>query len=222
MPIFQSFTDRFFGTASLVLQQQVARNIDRLIGQLFEAALALWEQNGWLAHDHTEENCSVQLYRWCKVAQLQDPSFTLLVLHHEWPNLTDAILNGTEGVASADRPDLRFEIGVVGRSVECKRLAPTSPWPRNYVYKGLARFVVGNYGHNESIGYMVGYVQAGTFAEVLAKINTQVSDHPRMGVEQNLGLLRENKVSSWNGSRHPRASGQSISIFHLFVNMPRV
>jgi hypothetical protein len=34
------------------------------------------------------------------------------------------------------------------------------------VHKGLARFVLGNYGHGELVGYMVGYVQVGTLAEV--------------------------------------------------------
>jgi hypothetical protein len=200
----------------------VAEDIDRLIGQLFEAALLLWEQNDWLAYDQAEENCSVQLYRWCKAACLEDPRFAFFVPHLEWVNLTAAILNGTESVTSANRPDLRLEIGMVGRAVECKRLAPVSPWPRRYVYEGLARFVVDNYGHDESVGYMVGYVQAGTFAEVLAKVNKQVSDHPRMGVAQTLGLLRDNETSSWNRSCHPRASGQPISILHLFVNMSQV
>lgn len=158
MPIFQGFADRFRGTVALALQQRVAEDIDRLIGQLFEAALVFWEQNGWLTYDREEENYTVQLYRWCKVACQQDPRFAFLVPHLEWVNLTAAILAGTESVTSANRPDLRIEIGEVGRAVECKRLAPTAPWPRAYVHKGLARFVVGNYGHDESVGYMVGYV----------------------------------------------------------------
>lgn len=222
MPIFQGFTDRFRGTVALALQQRVAEDIDRLIGQLFGAALVLWEHNGWLAYDREEENCTVQLYRWCKVARQQDPRFAFLVPNLEWVNLTAAILDGTESVTSANRPDLRIEIGAVGRAVECKRLAPTSPWPRHYVYKGLARFVVGTYGHDESVGYMVGYVQAGTFAQVLTKINQQVSGHPGMGVAQTLRLLRDNETSSWNRSCHPRASGQPIRIDHLLVNVSPV
>ena len=137
----------------------------------------------------------------------------------EWVNLTAAILAGTESVRSANRPDLRIEIGEVGRAVECKRLTPTSPWPRAYVHKGLARFVVGTYGHDESVGYMVGYVQVGTLAEVLTKINEQVKDHPSMGFVQLLSLLRDDGTSSWSRSCHPRAFGHHIRIDHLLVDV---
>jgi hypothetical protein len=222
MPIFQGFADRFRGTVALALQQRLAEDIDRLIGQLFEAALALWEQNGWLTYDREEENCTVQLYRWCKVACQQDRRFAFFVPHLEWVNLTAAILAGTESVMSANRPDLRIEIGEVGRAVECKRLAPTAPWPRAYVYKGLARFVVDNYGHGENVGYMVGYIQAGTFAEVLTKINQQVTGHPNMGAAQTLTLLRDEGTSSWNRSCHSRSSGLPIRIDHLHVNVTQV
>jgi hypothetical protein len=145
---------------------QVAEQIDRLVRQLLEAAISLWEQNHWLTYDLEEENCTVQLYRWCQTACRQDRRFALLVPHLEWVNLTAAILAGVESVRSASRPDLRIEIGEVGRAIECKRLAPTGHWPRAYVHKGLARFVLGNYGHGELVGYMVGYVQVGTLAEV--------------------------------------------------------
>lgn len=219
MPIFQGFADRLRGTVALALQERVAEDIDRLVGQLFEAAIVLWEQNGWLTYNAGEENCTVQLYRWCQVACRRDRRFALLVPQLEWVNLTAAILAGTESVKSAKRPDLRIEIGEVGRAVECKRLTPTSPWPRAYVHDGLARFVVGNYGHDESVGYMVGYVQAGTLTEVLTKINEQVKGHPSMGVAQILSLLRDDGTSSWNRSCHPRASGHPIRIDHLLVDV---
>lgn len=220
MPIFQDFGDRLRGTVALALQQRAAEDIDRLIVQLFDAALILWARNGWFTCDREEENYTVQLYRWCMEARHQDRRFASIIPHYEWANLTAAILAGTESVTSAKRPDLRIEIGEVGRAVECKRLSRTAPLPRLYVYKGLARFVVGTYGHAESVGYMVGYVQDGTFGEVLTKINHQVKHHPSMGVAQTLTVLRNDGTSSWSRSCHSRATGHSICIDHLLVDVP--
>jgi hypothetical protein len=139
----------------------------------------------------------------------------------EWINVTPAILAGKESVKSVKRPDLRMEIGFIGRTVECKRLAPAARWTRAYVYDGLARFVVGNYSYAESVGYMVGYAQAGTLDRLVTLINRQVAGHPAMGTKHQLKPLSENGQSSWSRSSHPRASGATISVDHLLVDVAR-
>src|SRR5262249_52999761 len=124
-------------------------------------------------------------------------------------------------VSSAKRPDLRIEIGAIGqigRSLECKRLAPTGGWCRKYVYEGLARFVLGSYGRGEPVGYMVGYVQAGTFDHLLTAINQQILDHPEMGDSDQLKLLQEDGTSSWSRSFHMR-SPDPIQVDHLMVDV---
>jgi hypothetical protein len=131
------------------------------------------------------------------------------------------MLAGDESVKTAKRPDLRIEVGKIGRTIECKRLAPTGGWTRAYVYEGLARFVVGTYGHAEAVGYMVGYAQAGTLAGLLTMINHQAADHPGMGTAHQLKPLREGETSSWSRSCHPRSSGQPISVDHLLVDIAR-
>jgi hypothetical protein len=220
MPIFQGLTDRVYGTATRALQQQVAGDIDRRICQLLEGAIALWEKHNWFTYDREEGNCTVQLYRWCREIKRRDRRFAPLEPHLEWLNVTPAILAGDESVKSANRPDLRIEIGQVsGRVVECKRLESTGHWPRDYVYEGLARFIVGDYGHQETIGYMIGYVQAGPVAVVLTKINKQVAAHPHIRTSQQLKLLRNSGSLTWNTSCHPRPFGKSIQIDHLFINM---
>ena len=108
---------------------------------------------------------------------------------------------------------------MVGRAIECKRLAPTGGWTRAYVYKGLARFALGNYGHGEAVGYMVGYGQAGTLDGLLTAINRQVAGHPGMGAANQLNLLRDDHKYSWSRSCHARASGQPLHVDHLLVDI---
>ena len=221
MPIFQGFADRFRGTVAVKLQEQVAQDIDRRICLLLEASIVLWSQAGWHRYNDDEDNCTAQLYRWCNVARRNDSRLTFLAPRFQWVDLTDGMLVGAESVSSARRPDLRIEIGSlgeIGRSFECKRLAPAGSWCRKYVYCGLARFVLGSYGRDEPVGYMVGYVQAGTFDQLLAAINDQISGHPEMDDSDQLNLLREDDMSSWSRSFHIR-SPDPIQVDHLMVKV---
>ena len=219
MPLFQDFADRFVGTVALSLQKRTAEDIDRLLRGILDTAVALWEETNWMTFDSQETNCTVQLYRWCKEACRHDPRFALVVPQLEWIDVTAAVMSGAESVKSARRPDLRFDVGATGRSVECKRLGPVGGRPRAYVYDGLARFVVGRYGHGEPVGYMVGYVQAGEIPDLVVRINDQVAGHPKMGPDQELSPLQDYESSSWSRSSHPRASDMSIRIDHLLVNL---
>jgi len=219
MPIFQGFADRFRGVVAVALQEQVAQDIDRLIYLLLEAAITLWRQDNWHRYNDYEDNCTVQLYRWCKAACRHDRRLMLLVPRYQWVNVTDAMLAGAESVTSAKRPDLRIEIREVGRAFECKRLAPTVGLCRAYVNDGLARFVLGDYGHGEPVGYMVGYVQAGTFTQLLTSINLQVLSHPGMGDADQLKLLHEDQESAWSRSCHARPPDQPILVDHLMIDL---
>ena len=217
MPIFQDLTSRIRGSVAVALQEQVAQDIDRLICRLLEASIILWKQDNWIRYDDGEDNCTVQLYRCCKVARQKDRRLTLLVPRFQWVNVTDTMLDRAESVSSAKRPDLRIEIGEVGRALECKRLKPTGHWCRAYVREGLTRFVLGDYGQGEPVGYMVGYVQAGTFTELLIRINKQILGYPRMGEEDQLKRLEENQSSSWSRSVHTHM--HPIQIDHLMVDL---
>jgi hypothetical protein len=218
MPIFQGFHDRFRGAVALALQEKVAQDIDRLISLLLEAAIEMWKQVNWHTFNDDEDNCTAQIYRWCNVARRRDARLALLVPHYQWVDLTAAMLDGTESVKSAKRPDLRIDIGEVGRSFECKRLAPTGGWCRAYVEEGLARFILAGYGRGEPVGYMIGYVQSGTFDQLLTAINHAVLDHPVMGDSDQLKLLQEGETSSWCRSNHVR-SPETIQIDHVMVRL---
>src|SRR5579875_372252 len=218
---FRDFTDRFRGAVAAALQQQVAQDIDRLICMLLEASITLWERDNWNRFNDEEDNCTVQVYHWCKVAVRNDSRLRFLEPRFQWVDVTEGMLAGDESVKSAKRPDLRIEIGggEVGRSLECKRLARTGGWCRAYVYQGLTRFVLENYGHGEPVGYMIGYMHADTFAELVNKINKQILSHPGMGSMDQLMLLRENRTSSWSRSCHTCVSDQVIQVDHLMVKL---
>jgi hypothetical protein len=219
MPIFQGFHDRFRGVVAIALQEKVAQDIDRLIFMLLEAAIDLWKQVNWDRFNDDEDNCTVQVYRWCKIAKRQDARLALLFPRFQWVDVTSSMLEGSESVKSAKRPDLRVEIGeVVGRSFECKRLALTGGWCRAYVDEGLARFVLGSYGRGEPVGYMIGYVQSGTFDQLLAAINQAILNHPQMRDSDQLKLLQDNDTSSWSRSNHARAP-DPIQIEHLMIEL---
>lgn len=217
--MFEGLTHRALGAAARELQERIAEDIDYLVCQMLGASIVLWEHGNWDRHDDEEVNCTVQLYRWCREARRRDLRFALLVPQLEWVNVTAEILAGEESVKSARRPDLRMEVGETGRTIECKRLAPAGGWARAYVYDGLARFVVGDYGHAESVGYMVGYAQAGTLARLVTLISRQVAGHPAMGAGHQLKPLSENGPSLWSRSSHLRASGTAISVDHLLVDV---
>ena len=61
MPMFQGFADRLSVRWPWPSRNRLPKDIDRLVGQLFEAAIALWGQDRWMAYNEEEENCTVQL-----------------------------------------------------------------------------------------------------------------------------------------------------------------
>lgn len=217
--MFRDAADRVSGIVAQALRDQVAESLDERVHDLLDAAVALWERDGWTSHDGAEGDCTVQIFRWCRHLVHHDHRFLFVSVQFEWALVTRAMFAGTEKVKSAHRPDLRLEVGAVGRTIECKRLAPTGGWTRNYVYEGLSRFVVGDYAGNEPVGYMIGYVQDGRQPELLKKINLQVTGHPLMGVQDQLRCLSIGATSSWSRSSHQRKSFGAILVHHLLISV---
>jgi len=219
MAIFRGAANRVSGTVAQALRDQVAKKLDDRVHEMLEAAVDLWGQDGWTSHDGAEGDCTVQVYRWCRHLARHDDRFVFVSVQLEWVNVTPAMFDGTQKVKSAVRPDLRLEVGEVGRAIECKRLAPTGGWTRDYVYKGLARFVVGDYAGDEPVGYMIGYVQDGLRPELLTKINVQVVGHPSMGNADQLHPLAASPHSCWNRSNHHRGLLAPVLVDHLLVDV---
>jgi hypothetical protein len=79
---------------------------------------------------------------------------------------------GKANPKKAPRPDLNVFVGSALIHVEAKILKPTGAYPRNYVTKGMRRFVKGHYDVDScKLGAMVGYIIAGPSARVVDAVN---------------------------------------------------
>ena len=98
--------------------------------------------------------------------------------------------------------------------VECKRIAGNDAGLcRKYVVEGMDRFIDGKYGARHRAGFMVGYVQAGTAAESVDRVNTYLTKNTR--VKDCLSDLPQ--PEAWE-SNHLRASPMpEIHLRHAFL-----
>jgi hypothetical protein len=218
MPIPRSVTRQVRGVVSLALQRAVARDLEDAVARIFDAAVEHWHEADWITFDFHEVNCTVQLYRWCTQAVRENADLAFVTVQLEWLSLTTAMLDGKEDVATATRPDLRFTVGAVGRSVECKRLSSWGPLSLLYVEQGMSRFVTGNYGVGEPVGYMVGYVQVGPTERCIERINARVDANPDMGTTSRLASVDSSSVASRYRSLHIRPGGD-LRLEHLMIDM---
>lgn len=223
---FEAARDRRRGKAAFRLQQRLAGNLDSRAEALLIAAVARWRQDHWrrfgkTTGNWTEDDCTVQVYRWSRECIRHDGQFALMTVQLERMEVTPAILHGHQSVRTASRPDLRIEVGAEGRSVECKRIALGSRWPRKYVHDGVARFVTGNYGHAESSGFMIGYASEDPLPDLVDSINGYITTHPDMGPQQTVRERHHSPPLLLGDSRHARSGSQSVSseigISHLLV-----
>jgi len=215
--IFRAVSGRARGFVAASLQNRVAADLDVQVRDLLDAAVVLWAQASWHSYNAGEDNCTVQLYRWCTEVIRRDARFSLLTLQFQWVKLTPEMLEGLADVATAKRPDLRIQVGGAGRALECKRLSVAGQWTRDYVRDGLARFVVGNYGQDEDVGFMIGFCQNGDLDVIVDKINDEVRLDTRLDATQVLETVTVGRDSSWSRSCHPRPAGRAICVEHLLV-----
>ncbi|MDE0135081.1 MAG: hypothetical protein OXH86_12275 [Acidimicrobiaceae bacterium] len=223
---FEAARDRRRGRVAVQLQNKVAQNLDVHVEELLAAAVHKWRRDGWHRFgkhtgNWTEDDCTVQMYRWSKECTRRESRFALLTVHWEWRNLTPAILHGHQSAATATRPDLRIEVREEGRSIECKRIASGGSWARKYVHAGLDRFVTGDYGHAESSGFMVGYAVDEPLPPLVGRINGCIQSHPNMGAGHVVAQRQHSPPILLGDSSHTRSGSHSVSsdigISHLLV-----
>ncbi len=211
---------RVYGLIDQPLQRLLSRDIDDAIEETLIAAAASWKTDGLQRFNDEEANCTIQLYRWGDEAIRKTSTLHALSLQLEWVQPTPEMLAGKEDAGNSSRPDLRFSIGSVGRTVECKRLTARSPWLRRYVYEGMDRFVSGVYAPSEDRGNMVGYMQADEPTTIVDGINTQVAAHPAMGSSHKLvPSSARPPIQDVFRSTHIRKSSPSILLTHYLVDL---
>ena len=102
--------------------------------------------------------------------------------------------------------------------IECKRVAENQPTLcRRYVDLGIDdRFRSGKYSSRHVVGFMVGYLLAGTVRGTVGRINQRVS--MRLGGAEVLGMCTVIDAPSARSSRHQRQGGLApISLHHAFL-----
>lgn len=209
--------DRVSGHVSVALHRRAARKLPKLAESLMEAALKRWAANNWHTFDQLEVNCTAQFYRWLKDAQRADNQLSFLNVEVEHVHLTRSMIAGEQSVVGARRPDVRISIGQAGIHVECKRLRLRGAWCRDYVQRGIARFVSSSYGFGESSGMMVGYVQQDSADGLLAPVNGFVNTHSSMGSGHQLVAIRGERCVSRYLSSHVRPADDPIDLLHVWV-----
>jgi hypothetical protein len=101
--------------------------------------------------------------------------------------------------------------------IECKRIVGNDTHLcREYVVEGIDRFSTGKYGGDHGIGFMVGYVLAGSAEAAATGINGYLTRAKRLSERLAIRTLSSEKVA-WL-SQHERPSASSpIALHHLLL-----
>lgn len=100
--------------------------------------------------------------------------------------------------------------------VECKRVAANDArLCREYIKEGIDRFRSGKYGLKHGVGFMVGYLLAGTADAVVAAINAYLR-----GARANERLrVADAQASKWYSTHPRRAPRPAIDLNHCFLQV---
>lgn len=217
--MFDRLVDRVNGEVSEAVQRRAANRLPVLAIMLLEAGICRWSENGWRRFDDQEISCTVQLYRWMREARRANKSLSVIGVSIEHVVLTADMLEGSASPRNAKRPDLRLSAGPAGLSIECKRLQASASWYRDYVDKGMGRFVTSSYGAGEPLGVMVGYLQDVAPDVCLSPVNQFIVAHTAMGRSHQLDDDQTASYGTWYRSRHARSSDIPIRLSHVWVNL---
>lgn len=101
--------------------------------------------------------------------------------------------------------------------IECKRIAGTNAHLcREYVVEGIDRFRTGKYGENHAIGFMVGYLIAGSATEAVNGINAHLTRTTRKTEHLQFAPVIA-PIQTW-ASQHKRITlSGPIKLLHTFL-----
>lgn len=145
------------------------------------------------------------------------------------------VLPGTESRSNPDvpRPDGRTDIPIFFSDireeydehdphaiVECKRVAgDRTDLCREYVIKGIDRFVTGKYAGNHAVGFMAGYLLSGDAQAATAGVNRYLARKERE--PERLGPSTVPNAPWARSSRHPRRGPAGpVDLHHAFLRIP--
>ena len=202
------------------MQLAVIADLDRLVSDLLDEALARWCTSDWFRAGDDEGSCTVRIVNYMHEARHADDKYFCLTIEYEAHELTEAMLDGTVRPTRARRPDLRIGIDTVRRSLECKRLDDLSTLTREYVANGMGRFIAGAYGPEDPSGYMIGYAKAGASPPAIVdRINEHLVEYLAQPPESTLREIATRDAWSWYESHHNRRARDGILIKHIIVSL---
>lgn len=102
--------------------------------------------------------------------------------------------------------------------IECKRIAGSDTHLcREYVVEGVDRFASGKYGENHAVGFMVGYVLAGTSIEAADGVNAYLGRVSRTAEQlQAAGIVSDLTWYSQHGRTKP---SEAVGLHHAFLTL---
>jgi len=152
--------------------------------------------------------------------------------NHPWGKVL-VILPGTESRSSPDTllPDGRTDIPILSLHVflrtqehdphailECKRLSGgNSHLCREYVMEGMDRFCSGKYGRSHAVGFLIGYVIAGSPKEAADRVNCYLQHVSRIA-EMLVRTRLVPRLSTWR-SVHVRSQSSPIELHHALLEV---
>lgn len=176
---------RAAGKISTILQQEAARQVDRLISELVVEAVRLWRAERFHRFSDLETSYNVRVFHFCDIALHENQQrWPLTHIVYDATQPTREMLLGEADPSGVSRPDLTILMGSHRIRVEAKRLRSTGGLPRLYVHQGMARFIDGRYQSTRPHpGIMIGYVEDGQVSEAVRRVNEILIADPIFGPE---------------------------------------
>jgi hypothetical protein len=106
--------------------------------------------------------------------------------------------------------------------IECKRISEgDARLVREYVSQGIDRFRTAKYASDHRIGFMVGYVIAGTALGAVDRVNAYLAKNGRPAEQLSAAVILENE-RIWV-SEHPRPGKRPpVHLHHTMANVSEV
>ena len=170
------------GRAAERVAARATASADRLIRKLLGDSISHWIAEDFERYNDYEISFTARLYYWClEVQQANRGEMISMHIQYDGPLPTRRMLLGLDDPARSPRPDLVVRCGEALILVEAKRLSSTGDLPKDYVHKGMMRFIGRRYISPTNTAHMLGYVIADPPPDCYETVNQVILSDPRLG-----------------------------------------
>jgi hypothetical protein len=181
--VLEQFSPSVRGQLAVELQRYFAEQAIDLLKELLIEAAVLWRTESYSRYGDDELSCTVRMFDCAdRVLRANEYRWPLVRVQYDGTQPTRDMRAGLADPKKAPRPDINVFVGSELINVEAKVLKDTSPYPRNYVARGMRRFVTGYYGVGQSgVGAMLAYVVSGAMVNIAPKVNKVIEGEADFG-----------------------------------------